>query len=47
LDLNGEVVTNLQDSGERFYAITSVNEFDGNLYLGSLLAPDIAIYPLK
>ncbi|MFQ3199666.1 MAG: sugar lactone lactonase YvrE [Zhongshania sp.] len=47
LDLNGEVVTNLQGSGERFYAITSVNEFDGNLYLGSLLAPDIAIYPLK
>ncbi len=47
LDLNGEVVANLQDSGERFHSITSVNEFDGSLYLGSLVEPNMAIYSLQ
>jgi sugar lactone lactonase YvrE len=38
LDANGQIVDSLQDpKGERLFAITSVTERDGNLYLGSLI----------
>lgn len=46
LDLNGEVVQNLQDSNAGFKMITSANECDGSLYLGSVIMPAAARYPL-
>lgn len=36
VDTNGEVVHNLQDPKGNYGSITSVNEFDGLLYLGSV-----------
>jgi len=46
LGLNGEVVRNLQDTNAGFHMITSANECDGSLYLGSVLMPAVARYPL-
>ncbi len=38
LDANGKIVDSLQEpTGQRLFAITSVTERDGNLYLGSLI----------
>lgn len=43
LDLDGRIVTTLRDpTGERFSLITSVEEHDGLLYLGSLTRPAFA-----
>jgi len=42
LDANGKVVHNLQDFTGRYYTVTSVNEEDGYLWLGSLAAPGVA-----
>jgi hypothetical protein len=36
VDVEGNVRYNLQERTGRYAAITSVNEFDGQLYLGSL-----------
>lgn len=47
IDGNGKVVYNLQDTKGNFYPITSVQEHNGLLYLGSLSAPDFAIFDLK
>lgn len=42
LNHNGEVVHNLQDHSGRYYTVTSVNEADGYLWLGSLTAHSVA-----
>ena len=46
VDLSGVVVHNLQDHTGRIYTVTSVNEFDESLWLGSLTAPNIARLPV-
>ena len=46
LGLNGEVKHNLQDTAAGFNNITSANECDDALYLGSLTMAAVARYPL-
>ncbi len=47
LDAEGGVIANLQDnSADAFSPVTSVQEFDGQLYLGSLTAHGIARLPV-
>ena len=46
LGLNAEVVHNLQDTAAAHSSITSANECDGSLFLGSLTMPAVARYPL-
>tara|TARA_R110002110_G_scaffold205066_1_gene416693 strand:- start:86958 stop:88013 length:1056 start_codon:yes stop_codon:yes gene_type:complete len=46
LDTQGKVVHNLQDTAAGFNNITSVNECNGSLYIGSLSMPAVARYPL-
>ena len=46
-DLDGSLRHNLQDSGAGFNNITSANECDGVLYLGSLTMPAVARYRLQ
>lgn len=46
LGLDGEVKANLQNSGEGFNMITSANECNGSLYLGSVTQPSLARFPL-
>lgn len=46
LGLDGKVKHNLQDTAAGFNNITSANECDGSLYLGSLSMPAVARYPL-
>ena len=46
LDHNGNVVHNLQDHTGHYHTITSVNEVDGYLWLGSLIQPYIARIPV-
>lgn len=45
VDVNGEVVNNLQDGSGHVYTVTSVNEIDGTLYVGSLVMPALATLP--
>lgn len=48
LDLDGNIVTNLQDPGETAFApVTSVRESNGYLYFGSLSAPSLARLPWR
>jgi len=42
LDLNANVVHNLQDHTGHYHTVTSVNEEDGYLWLGSLTQPYVA-----
>lgn len=46
LSLDGQVKHNLQDTGAGFHMITSANECEGALYLGSLAMKAIGRYPL-
>lgn len=46
IDGEGQVVHNLQGSGEHFHYVTGVREHAGRLYLGSLVEPAIATVPL-
>jgi sugar lactone lactonase YvrE len=46
LDLEGNVVHNLQDPASEFSMITSANEIDGTLYLGSFLMPAVGRLPV-
>jgi hypothetical protein len=47
INLDGKVVATLQDPGGRvIHSITSVNERDGLLYLGSLTTDRIATIPV-
>ena len=46
LGLDGEVVQNLQDSNASYSMITSANECNGSLYLGSIHMPAVGRYPL-
>ena len=46
IDGEGDVIHNLQASGERFHYVTGVREHDGRLYLGSLVEPGIATVAL-
>jgi sugar lactone lactonase YvrE len=46
LNLNGEVIQNLQDIDAGFHMITSANECDGKLYLGSVMMSAVGRYPL-
>ena len=46
LGLDGEVVQNLQDTNAGYHMITSANECDGSLYLGSVIMSAVARYPL-
>ena len=41
VNTNGEIVHNLQDPQGGYGGITSVNEFDGRLYLGSIAASSV------
>lgn len=48
LDLDGNVVHNLQTyNSDRFHTITSVNEFNDQLYLGSLAMDSVGIVSLR
>lgn len=47
LDTLGAVVYNLQDSTGNYHSITSVNEYDGYLYLGSNVVGNIARYKMN
>jgi hypothetical protein len=42
LDHDGNVVHNLQDHTGHYHTVTSVNEADGYLWLGSLTQPYVA-----
>ena len=42
IDGEGDIVHNLQASGKDFHYVTGVREYDGRLYLGSLVEPGIA-----
>jgi sugar lactone lactonase YvrE len=44
--LQGEVVENLQDANAGYSMITSANECEGSLYLGSISMPAVGRYPL-
>jgi len=46
LGLDGRVTHNLQDPGAGFAFITSANECNGSLYLGSVTEPSLARFPL-
>lgn len=46
IDGEGDVVHNLQASGERFHYVTGVRERNGRLYMGSLVEPAIATVTL-
>ena len=46
LDHNGDVVHNLQDHSGHYHTVTSVNEADGYLWLGSLIQPHAARIPV-
>jgi sugar lactone lactonase YvrE len=46
IDGEGQVVRNLQGSGESFHYVTGVREHEGRLYLGSLVEPSIAAVTL-
>jgi sugar lactone lactonase YvrE len=45
-NLHGEVVQDLQDNNASYHAITSANECDGSLYLGSIPMDAVGRYPL-
>lgn len=47
IDGEGDVVHNLQASGDDFHYVTGVREHDGRLYLGSLVEPGIATVSLR
>jgi sugar lactone lactonase YvrE len=47
LGLDGTVKFNLQSESGVYHTITSVNEYDGHLWLGSLAMPSIAVLPLS
>ena len=42
---DGQVIDNLQDSSGAFHTVTSVNEIDGTLHVGSLVMPVLATLP--
>jgi sugar lactone lactonase YvrE len=46
LDHEGNVVHNLQDHTGHYHTVTSANEADGYLWLGSLVQPCLARIPL-
>ncbi|MFT6593841.1 MAG: sugar lactone lactonase YvrE [Zhongshania sp.] len=46
LGLDGKVKFNLQSESGAYHTITSVNEYDGQLWLGSLAMPSVAVLPL-
>ncbi|MCH8497441.1 MAG: SMP-30/gluconolactonase/LRE family protein [Marinobacter sp.] len=47
LDTNGTVIANLQDpASERIFAASSVEEYDGHLYIGTLTGNWVGRYPL-
>jgi hypothetical protein len=46
LGVNGDVKYNFQDSTGHVFTITSVNEFDGKLYLGSIAMHSVAVFDL-
>jgi sugar lactone lactonase YvrE len=45
LGLDGAVTSNLQSTSGVYHTITSVNEYDGYLWLGSLAMPSVAVLP--
>lgn len=47
IDTLGQVVFNLQDSTQNYHSITSVNEHDGYLYLGSIEMGTVGKYKLE
>lgn len=47
IDGEGEVIHNLQGTGEQFHYVTGVREHTGRLYLGSLVETSIATIPLR
>jgi sugar lactone lactonase YvrE len=47
LDMQGRVIYNLQDPSGKFTPITSVQEWNGNLFLGSLGSNGVGVYKFK
>lgn len=47
LDLNGKVKYNLQSDTHNFRSVTSVNQYNNSLYIGSLKMPAYATYALS
>jgi sugar lactone lactonase YvrE len=47
VDTTGTIVYNLQDPRGGYYSITSVNEFDNKLYLGSIVMSSVGQYALQ
>ena len=45
-DLNGQLITSLRDPDARLNQVTSVNECDGKLILGSLVSSGIGVLEL-
>ncbi|CAA0082249.1 Uncharacterised protein [Zhongshania aliphaticivorans] len=45
LGIDGEVKFNLQSASGVYHTVTSVNEYDGYVWLGSLAMPSIAAFP--
>jgi hypothetical protein len=46
IDGDGKVLKSLMDpKGERYHTITSVNEFDGKLYFGSIAQESMGVMP--
>ncbi len=46
LGLDGSVKFNLQSGAGIYHTVTSVNEYDGHIWLGSLAMPAVAVLPL-
>ncbi|MEC8527644.1 MAG: hypothetical protein VXY71_00225, partial [Pseudomonadota bacterium] len=46
-DLNGQLITSLRDPNARLNQVTSVNECDGKLILGSLVSSGIGVVELN
>ena len=46
LNTDGEVIHNFQDPSGKLHEITSVNEYNGSIYLGSYVAPFVGRYEL-
>jgi sugar lactone lactonase YvrE len=47
LSVEGKVKFNLQSSSGKYHTITSVNEYDGQVWFGSLAMPSVAVLPVK
>jgi len=47
LSLDGSVKFNFQSASGSYHTVTSANEYDGHVWLGSLAMPSVAVLPLQ